>query len=345
MNKKIVVLLGIILFIAAILRLWDLGNVPISPDWDEAALGYNAYSILHTGRDEYSKFLPIILRSFDDYKPALYAYFAIPPIALFGLNTFAVRFPSAVFGILAVIGTFFLVKELFPKAKQFSIFNFQFSIAEIVAFLLAISPWHIQFSRIAFESNVGLTFNIFSAVFFLKGLKKPWFLLLSSFLMAINIYIYQSEKVFSPILLLLLIVIFRKEFFAISKKYTIVFVLIGILVCLPMLVITVSDKNALGRAKGVSIFSESTKLLEENSRKLLEDVGLFDDDAGFEVAFSSFISSRLTELTISLNLKNSLDGILTPAFVKPVYLSEDTNSRIVNPTLPPKSSILTTISA
>ena len=271
MNKKIVVLLGIILFIAAILRLWDLGNVPISPDWDEAALGYNAYSILHTGRDEYSKFLPIILRSFDDYKPALYAYFAIPPIALFGLNTFAVRFPSAVFGILAVIGTFFLVKELFPKAKQFSIFNFQFSIAEIVAFLLAISPWHIQFSRIAFESNVGLTFNIFSAVFFLKGLKKPWFLLLSSFLMAINIYIYQSEKVFSPILLLLLIVIFRKEFFAISKKYTIVFVLIGILVCLPMLVITVSDKNALGRAKGVSIFSESTKLLEENSRKLLED--------------------------------------------------------------------------
>ena len=42
-----------IILVAAILRLWQLGGIPPSPDWDEAALGYNAHSVLTAGRDEY----------------------------------------------------------------------------------------------------------------------------------------------------------------------------------------------------------------------------------------------------------------------------------------------------
>ncbi|PIZ96558.1 MAG: 4-amino-4-deoxy-L-arabinose transferase, partial [Candidatus Levybacteria bacterium CG_4_10_14_0_2_um_filter_36_16] len=73
-NKKIsFIILFVIIVLAAVIRLWQLGVVPPSPDWDEASLGYNAYSIMTTGKDEYGKFLPFILRSFDDYKPALYA--------------------------------------------------------------------------------------------------------------------------------------------------------------------------------------------------------------------------------------------------------------------------------
>ena len=261
MKIKTIIILGTILILASLFRLWDLGKVPISPDWDEAALGYNAYSLLHTGRDEYGKFLPIVLRSFDDYKPALYAYFSIPAVALFGLNTFAVRFPSALFGVIAVLGTFFLVKELFKRND----------LALLSSFLLAISPWHIQFSRIAFESNVGLAFNIFSALFFLKGLKKPWFLLLSASLMAVNIYVYQSEKVFTPLLLLVLVLIYRKELFSLPKKYLIISVLALVLIAVPMISYTFTNTNALERAKGVSVFSQTSSLLEENSKKLLED--------------------------------------------------------------------------
>ena len=101
-----------IVCIALLLRFWQLGEVPPSPDWDEVALGYNAYSVSETGRDEYGKFMPIVLRSFDDYKPALYSYLAIPFIKLFGLTVFAVRFPSAIFGVLSVIATYFLIKNL-----------------------------------------------------------------------------------------------------------------------------------------------------------------------------------------------------------------------------------------
>ena len=96
---------------ATVLRLWQLGNIPPSPDWDEAAIGYDAYSIIHTGSDQFGKYLPVVLRSFDDYKPAFYAYLTIPSILIFGLNVFGVRLPSAIFGILSVLAVFFLLGE------------------------------------------------------------------------------------------------------------------------------------------------------------------------------------------------------------------------------------------
>ena len=101
--RKINYRLVLILILAAFLRFWQLGRVPPSPDWDEAALGYNAYSLMRTGADEYGQKLPLVLRSFDDYKPAVYAYLAILPIKIFGLNVFAVRLHAALLGTLAVL--------------------------------------------------------------------------------------------------------------------------------------------------------------------------------------------------------------------------------------------------
>src|SRR3989344_8265437 len=102
-NKKIAVIFVGIVLISIILRFWQLDSVPPSLDWDEASWGYNAYSILETGSDEYGKRLPIVIRSFNDYKPALYAYLTIPVIAVLGLTDFAVRFANALFGVFAVI--------------------------------------------------------------------------------------------------------------------------------------------------------------------------------------------------------------------------------------------------
>lgn len=263
---RVIILVAIIL-LASTLRLWQLGAVPSSPDWDEVALGYNAYSIAQTGKDEYGQAFPIVLRSFDDYKPALYAYLAIPAIKLFGLNVFAVRLPSAIFGILTVLATYFLVKELFGKLA------ISHKLSAISAFLLAISPWHLQFSRIAFESNVGLAFNVFTALFFMKGLKKPWFLLLSALFAGLALYVYQSEKIFTPMLVLTLVIIFRKEVFTREKKYLILAFLTLFVVSLPLTSYTLTDKQALLRARGVSAFADQTVFLERNVQKLLRDKG------------------------------------------------------------------------
>ena len=260
-NKKIeLALLISVIVIATFLRLWQLGQVPPSPDWDEAAIGYNAYSIKETGKDEYSTSFPIILRSFDDYKPALYAYFVIPFISLFGLDIFAVRLVSALFGIATVIAVYFILKELVGDRR---------SIPLLASFLLAISPWHIQFSRIAFESNVGLALNVFSVLFFIKGVKKPLFLVLYAICAGLSLYAYQSEKVFVPLLFVLLVFVYRKTLFSLPKKYLALPLIVGIIISFPIAHYTLTNKQALTRAQGVSVFSEDNQYLNDLSTRNL----------------------------------------------------------------------------
>lgn len=274
MSKKYItlILFGIVI-LASILRIYKLGEVPPSPDWDEAALGYNAYSIMQTGKDEYGKFMPVVLRSFDDYKPALYTYFVIPFIGLFNLNIISVRLPSVIFGILTVFASYFLVKEIFEVDKLSQVskrINADY-IALLTSFLLAISPWHIQFSRIAFESNVGLAFNVFAALFFLKGLKNPKLLIFSVIFGIASVYVYQSEKVFTPLLFLSLILIFWKKLFNIPKKHLVLSAVLGLILISPMLMYMASNKESLARARGVSIFSDQTPFLKENVERLSFD--------------------------------------------------------------------------
>lgn len=263
-NKYKYLFLGVII-IAVVMRFWQLGSVPASPDWDEVSLGYNAYSLIQTGKDEYGKAFPLILRSFDDYKPALYAYLIIPFVSIFGLNTFAVRFPGALFGVIAVIATYFLVKELFRQDK------YKDHISLLSAFLLAISPWHLQFSRIAFEAQVGLSLNLLSLLFFLKGFRKNVFFVLSAIFAAASVYIYQSEKVYLPILFFFLVLIYGKELLRVSKIWLGVSVITGALICLPMVYGLFTDSNSLLRAKGVSVFSDQTQFLKNNSLKYADD--------------------------------------------------------------------------
>src|SRR3989344_1873232 len=112
-------LLLLIILLAIVLRLWQLGINPPSLTWDETAWGYNAYSLGIDGRDEFGRFLPLdYLESFGDFKPPVYAYLDIFPVKIFGLNEFAVRFPSALFGVLTVLVTYFLTKRIFWDSKS-----------------------------------------------------------------------------------------------------------------------------------------------------------------------------------------------------------------------------------
>src|SRR3990167_8489226 len=103
MSKKI---LFLTLVLAAFLRLYQISHYPAGLNADEAALGYNAYSLLLTGRDEHGHVLPVNLESFGDFKPAGYSYLLVPMIKIFGLTEFAVRLPSVLFGVLAVLGIY-----------------------------------------------------------------------------------------------------------------------------------------------------------------------------------------------------------------------------------------------
>ncbi len=273
MYKKTNYLLIVIVIIAAVIRLLKLGETPPSLNWDEVALGYNAYSIVQTGKDEYGSSFPFILRSYDDFKPAFYIYFVAPFVYIFGLDAFSVRLPSAIFGTLAVMATYFLVKVLlsyFNGFKDHRILNSK-NIALTSSLLLALSPWHIQFSRIAFESNLGLSLNIFFVLFLLLSLTRPFFFIVSCIFVASNPYMYQSDKVFTPLLFIFLLFIVRKQLIRFPKKVLILGIFTVIVILLPMVFYTLTNKQALARAQGVSVFSDTTSLLERNANRLIID--------------------------------------------------------------------------
>jgi len=67
-RNKIFIIYTAIFALAVYLRLFQFGEVPNGLYQDETAIGFNAYSILETGKDEYGKDFPLYFRSFGDYK-------------------------------------------------------------------------------------------------------------------------------------------------------------------------------------------------------------------------------------------------------------------------------------
>lgn len=145
-NQRLKILLLLIFLIGSFLRFYRLSSIPDSIDGDEAAFGYYAYSLEKEKTDEYGNKYPLYFESIGDYKYPVYAYLSILPVKLFGLNEFSSRFLSAFSGSLTIV-LLFLITSLIYESKNITILS---------SFLLAISPWHIIFSRGAFESNLGL---------------------------------------------------------------------------------------------------------------------------------------------------------------------------------------------
>lgn len=222
-NKIIIIS---ILILSAILRLWQLNQLPPSLTWDEAALGYNAYSILHTGKDEHGETFPLIFKSFGDFKPGLYIYLTVPSVYLFGLNEFSVRLPSAIFGVMGVWSIFLLANYLFPRSiknKYFSI-----NLGTIAAFALAVNPWHLHFSRGAWEVNVFITLLTFSIYFFFLSLSKANYLAISIMFASLTLLTYQAAKLLTPLVFLLIFIFYYQQFKLnlkpwLSKKINIIF--------------------------------------------------------------------------------------------------------------------------
>lgn len=199
LNKYLIVLIFLLAFL---LRLINFGaNVPPSLNWDETSLGYNAYSILKTGKDEWGRVLPLTFEAFGDYKLPGYIYTLVPFIGIFGLNETAVRLPSIVFGSLSIIFIYLIVLNL-TNEKRWAI---------LASALLAISPWHFFLSRIALEANLALSFFLIGFYFLTQGLKKNTYLVPASIMFGLSIFTYNSARIFVPLFLLAFIILFLKN--------------------------------------------------------------------------------------------------------------------------------------
>ncbi len=249
----------LIFLIGVFLRFYQLGSVPGSMDWDEVSFGYNAYSVLHTGKDEYGVSTPILFRAFGEYKQPVYAYLDVISIGLFGLTSFAVRFPSAFFGSISVVFVFLLTYELFKKYK------FAKNLGLLTMLFYAISPWSIQFSRVAFEANVAVSLVILATWLFFRGVStnNKWYLVGSTVLFGLSQLTYISLKLLAPFLFLSL-VIYGISFFKKQK------ILLSLLVVVFILISAVGylDSHSLARGQDVLFTNQQTQLLQSSIKQL-----------------------------------------------------------------------------
>lgn len=248
-NKKYILYLALV--IGTILRLYKLDVVPPHLTPDEAALGYNAYSISQTARDEYGQLLPIIFKSFGDYKPGFYIYTAVPFVSILGLNEWSVRLPSAIGGIISIWLVYEITKWF---VKKYKLKDYDL-LPSLSALVLATNPWHIHFSRGAWEVNLSLTFTLVAIYFFLLFLNKnKKYLIASAIFFGLTLITYQGAKLSSMLVLAILVVLYYRDIVKnLDTKTYVLSLLIGLLIAMPIVLGMLQGKS--GRLTVFSVFS------------------------------------------------------------------------------------------
>lgn len=252
----------LITILALFLRVYKIGSYPVSLNWDEVAIGYNAHSLVETQKDEYSQKFPILFKSFNDYKLPGYIYLDALFIKLFGLSETTVRLPSALFGTLAVPIFYLLLKNLFNHSQKAKIAKNQLlkNIPLFSALLLAISPWHLQFSRAAFEANVALSLMLTGILFLIISPKFKFFALISLPTLALSIYFYYSQRLIAPLIAISFFIIYRSTVTKNLKLY-LLSLLISLFVLAPISLYFIKPEGTK-RLKEVSITSDESLLKE-----------------------------------------------------------------------------------
>ncbi|MCR4329716.1 MAG: glycosyltransferase family 39 protein [Candidatus Roizmanbacteria bacterium] len=248
---KRVLFLLMLMFCALFLHTYKLHSVPPGFNADEAAYGYNAYSILKTGADEYGNKLPLRLVSFGDYKLPGYSYLTIPFIALFGLNETTTRLPSLIAAILLIPAMYFLAKILFDK-----------KIALVTAFLTTFSPWIHILARHAHEAVPMTLFLVLSLIFLIRLSQKRRLLdgLFFILFLFISLYTYHIARIIAVVYLGTWIYFIKTK--NISKKNTTYMFIAMLLLLIPFLSAEIA--MPANRIKNLFLFtSDGVRLISQ----------------------------------------------------------------------------------
>jgi 4-amino-4-deoxy-L-arabinose transferase-like glycosyltransferase len=247
-DKLFLLLLGMVFVLGFFLRIYQLGDVPRGLYQDETSIGYSAYSIIETGKDEYGKQYPLYFKSFGDQKLPVYIYSTVLSVLAFGPTAFAVRFPSALFGFLTLIVFYFYIKDVSRDRV----------IALIAALLLAINPWHLFYNRATFEVSMSLFFFLFGGYLLHMAFTKkhPWLFLPGTLCFIVSLYSYNLTRLLAPALFVLYLVWYRKSLKIVDRNVLITTGIIGLASLIPFLM-TFFQSGGVASAKGTLIFSSA----------------------------------------------------------------------------------------
>ncbi len=269
MNKNTIILLISIVALASFLRLWDLKNLPPGLYPDEAMNGNNALEATATGN--YKMFYPE-----NNGREGLFINLQAMSLKIFGNEPWALRLIAALFGILTVLGTFFLARELFKRDR----------LALLAAFFIATSFWHINFSRIGFRAIMAPFFLTWSLYFLWNAIndrqndkpKSAWDALKSAFggiLFGFGFHSYISYRVAPALLALPFFKILQKRGEKCSMCQLAIFILFALIAAAPLGIYFLENPaDFLGRTSQLSIFSTDAPL-QQLGLNIVKTAGMF----------------------------------------------------------------------
>jgi len=267
----------VIILLAVSLRFYKLGNVPIELNRDEASLGYTAYSILHTGADEHGVKSPINIESFGDWKLPVYVYTLVPFIKIFGLENWVIKLPSALAGIGIVILSGGLSWQLTTSWRNR---NKRYLLSLFVSLMVAISPWSIHMSHMAYEANLAMMLmlgGVSLLLITLQNKNKQFLLIPSAILFGLTFFTYHSYQIFTPLFVLTILFLYKKETTQIlikNKPISLISILIAGLFSISLVLTSYSANKT--KFSGLSIFDTKSYItyMGEN-RSYFEDRNSF----------------------------------------------------------------------
>lgn len=252
LNLRQTLFLVLVILLAIFLRFYKLGEFPVQLNHDEVTQLYDAISIAQTGKDIYGNFLPTVFPSVHDFKPPFYTYITAALYFILGAGETTIRVSAAVFGVLTVPAVFFFTLKILRNIN----------IALFAAFVTAISPFEIFFSRKSFENGAGIFFMLIGFACLLHFLQKrssrTW-LYSGSVILVLGMYTYFSQAVIIPLLMLFFVVIFWNDFLTAagqvlkSKKEYFFSIFAVLILVIPLLVIVFSNSDSRYRSQTVFI--------------------------------------------------------------------------------------------
>jgi Dolichyl-phosphate-mannose-protein mannosyltransferase len=190
-NEQQYIIVIFLLLIGGLARILYLSSYPGGISQDEAFSAYDAFSLAKYGTDCFGYHFPVYNTSWGSGMSAMYSWLSIPGIKLFGLNMWTIRLPQAILGIFSLWALYLLMKKVTND-----------KIALVALFLFTISPWHIVMVRWGLDSATTPAFLLFGMYFFVLGLEKEKYLLLSALFYGLTLYCYAFLWTLLPIILL-----------------------------------------------------------------------------------------------------------------------------------------------
>jgi 4-amino-4-deoxy-L-arabinose transferase-like glycosyltransferase len=175
-----VVGLALLIAFALAIRLLASGEYPIGVSYDESANGLEARGLL--ARPTF----PIWSDNLSG-RPTLHLHLIAASFALFGVTAEALRGVSAVAGALTVGALYLLARQLGGVPVAFA-----------AAGLLAVSRWHLTYSRLGYEAIIGPLCAALTIYFLLRALRerRPGLFAASGLAMGTGLYTYIAYRLF-----------------------------------------------------------------------------------------------------------------------------------------------------